>query len=241
MSLAPSRRPAWLNVLAGAAFLSVAIGAYLGLRVSPPDVNQGDLIRVMYAHVSVAWVSFLAVGVAALAGIAFLWRGRPRMDVISVAGAETALLYGALTIIGGMTYSKPTLNTFWTWDAKLTLTALMVALLAGVFIVRGLIDEPQRRGRVSAVILIVVLASLPLNYLAAEWFRTLHPAKAIDLTGGGVTIDGTMLTILLYNVVAAGLMFVWLLVERVRIGMREVEIDARRVQADGGSGEVVRV
>jgi len=241
MSLAPSRRPAWLNVLAGAAFLSVAIGAYLGLRVSPPDVNQGDLIRVMYAHVSVAWVSFLAVGVAALAGIAFLWRGRSRMDVISVAGAETALLYGALTIIGGMTYSKPTLNTFWTWDAKLTLTALMVALLAGVFIVRGLIDEPQRRGRVSAVILIVVLASLPLNYLAAEWFRTLHPAKAIDLTGGGVTIDGTMLTILLYNVVAAGLMFVWLLVERVRIGMREVEIDARRVQADEGSSEVVRV
>jgi len=219
---AASPRPTWLNALAAVAILAVAVGAFLGLRVSPPDVNQGDLIRVMYAHVSVAWVSFLAVGVAAVAGIAYLWRGNRRLDVVSVAGAETALLYGVLTIVGGMTYSKPTLNTFWTWDAKLTLTALMVALLAGVFIVRGLIDEPQRRGRVSAVILIVVLASLPLNYLAAEWFRTLHPAKAIDLTGGGVTIDGTMLSILLYNVAAAALTYVWLLVERVRIGMREV-------------------
>lgn len=236
-----SSRPAWLNVFAGAALLAAAVGAYLGLAVSPPDVNQGDLIRVMYAHVSVAWVSFLAVGVAALAGIVFLWNGRRSMDVLSVAGAETALLYGVLTIVGGMTYSKPTLNTFWTWDAKLTLTALMVALLAGVFIVRGLIDEPQRRGRVSAVILIVVLASLPLNYLAAEWFRTLHPAKAIDLTGGGVTIDGTMLGILLYNVAAAALVFAWFLIERVRIGMREVTAEDQSLRASSVDAGVVRV
>lgn len=234
------RRPSWLNVLGVVALVALGIGAWLGLRVSPADVNQGDLIRVMYAHVSVAWVSFLAVGVAAFAGIAFLWTGRRRFDVVSVAAAEAALLFGALTIIGGMTYSKPTLNTFWTWDAKLTLTALMVALLAGVFIVRGLIDEPLRRGRVSAVILIVVLASLPLNYLAAEWFRTLHPAKSIDLTGGGVTMDTTMLQVLLFNVVAAALMFSWMLIERVRLGLREAELEDRR-GSGGEQAEVVRV
>ena len=234
------RRPTWLNVLGVVALVALAIGAWLGLRVSPPDVNQGDLIRVMYAHVSVAWVSFLAVGVAAFAGIAFLWTGKRRFDVVSLAASEAALLFGALTIIGGMTYSKPTLNTFWTWDAKLTLTALMVALLAGVFIVRGLIEEPVRRGRVSAVILIVVLASLPLNYLAAEWFRTLHPAKSIDLTGGGVTMDATMLEVLLFNVGAAALMFTWLLIERVRLGLREAELEDRRGRG-GEQAEVVRV
>jgi heme exporter protein C len=233
------RRPTWLNVLGVASIVALGVGAWLGLVVSPADINQGDLIRVMYAHVAVAWVSFLAVGVAALSGIAFLWTGRRRFDVVSVAAAESALLFGALTIIGGMTYSKPTLNTFWTWDAKLTLTALMVALLAGVFIVRGLVDEPLRRGRVSAVILIVVLASLPLNYLAAEWFRTLHPAKSIDLTGGGVTMDATMLQILLANVVAAALMFAWLLIERVRLGLREAELEDRG--AGDGPREVVRV
>lgn len=241
MTDASSRRPAWLTALGAVAVTALAVGAFLGLRVSPSDVNQGDLIRIMYAHVSVAWVSFVAIAVAAFAGMAFLWRGRRSLDVLSAAASEVALMFGALTIIGGMTYSKPTLNTFWTWDAKLTLTALMVALLAGVFIVRGLIDEPVRRGRVSAVILIVVLASLPLNYLAAEWFRTLHPAKAIDLTGGGVTMDGAMLGILLFNVGAAGLMFLWLLLERVRIGLREAEAEDRRFGA-GPTGEgVVRV
>lgn len=240
MTSSSSRRPPWLNVLAIVALAALAVGAFLGLRVSPPDVNQGNLIRVMYAHVSTAWVGFLAVGVAAISGIGFLWSGRRRFDIVSVAASEAALLFGTLTIIGGMTYSKPTLNTFWTWDAKLTLTALMVALLAGVFIVRGLIDEPLRRGRVSAVILIVVLASLPLNYLAAEWFRTLHPAKSIDLTGGGVTMDGTMLRVLLFNVGAAALMFTWLLIERVRLGIAEAKLDDRRGAGDD-SQEVVRV
>ena len=241
MNPASSRRPTWLNALAGVAVLSALVGAWAGLRLSPPDVNQGELIRVMYAHVSVAWVSFLAVAVAAFAGIAFLWRGGRRYDALSVAAAETALLFGALTILGGMTYSKPTLNTFWTWDAKLTLTALMVTLLAGVFIVRGLIDEPQRRGRVSAVILIVVLASLPLNYLAAEWFRTLHPAKSIDLTGGGVTMDATMLNVLLVNVVAAALTFAWLLAERMRISLAEHDLEMRRTRSGPAGGDAVRV
>ncbi|MDZ7799379.1 MAG: cytochrome c biogenesis protein CcsA [Trueperaceae bacterium] len=234
-------RPWWLSALGLAAVAATLVGAWLALRVSPPDVNQGQLIRVMYAHVSVAWVGFLAVGVSAVAAMAFLWRGRRAADAVAVAAAEGALLFGVLTIVGGMTYSKPTLNTFWTWDAKLTLTALMVALLAGYFIVRGLVDDPVRRGRVSAVIMIVVLASLPLNYLAAEWFRTLHPAKSIDLTGGGVTMDPTMLRVLLFNVGAAALAFAFLLLERTRIALLESRRDAARDEPPGRESEVVRV
>ncbi len=235
-------RPLALNVLAGAAIVALGIGAWLGLAVSPPDVNQGELIRVMYAHVSVAWVGFLAVGVAAIFGMLYLWRSRRIHDVWAVAAAESALVFAALTIVGGMTYSKPTLNTFWTWDAKLTLTALMLALIVGYFIVRGLIDDPQRRGRVSAVVMIVTLASLPLNYLAAEWFRTLHPAKSVDLTGGGITMQTEFLQILLVNVGAAGLVFLWFLFERVRIGRQELALEARSDEAPtAGAAEVARV
>lgn len=235
------RRPAWLNAFGLAALAAFLVGAYLALFVSPPDIAQGELIRVMYAHVSVAWVSFLAVIVSAVAAMAFLWRSRPLADVVAVAAAESALVFGALTIVGGMTYSRPTLNTFWTWDAKLTLTALMVALLAGYFIVRGLVADPVRRGRISAVIMIVVLASLPLNYLAAEWFRTLHPAKSLDVTGGGVTMDPAMLRILLVNVAAAALVFLYLLFERVRIGRIEAAREAYLDPGEAGPGEVVRV
>ena len=157
----------------------------------------------------------------------------------AVANAEAALVYSALTITGGMIYSKPTLNTYWTWDAKLTLTAIMVALIVGYFIVRALIDEPTRRGRVSAVIMLIVVVSLPFNYLAAEWFRTLHPQKSINLDGSGVTMDPSMLRVLLFNVAVAGLIYLYFVSERVRIGLFKLPSGAEE-QAPV-STEVVRV
>jgi len=234
------KRPLWLTLLGLACLVGFGVGAYLALVASPPDVNQGYLIKIMYAHVSVAWISFAAVGMSAVFGMLYLWRGRPQDDVRAMANAEAALVFSFLTVTGGMIYSKPTLNTFWTWDAKLTLTALMVALIVGYFLVRALIDDPQRRGRVSAVVMIIVLVSLPFNYLAAEWFRTLHPAKSINLDGSGVTMDSSMLRILLINIVVAGLIYLFLVSERIRIG-RSV-VDKRRAREPAPvSSEVIRV
>lgn len=239
------RRPTYLRVWGVALVPLFLAAAYLGLVWSPQDVNQGNLIRIMYAHVSVAWIGFVAVGFTALFGALFLWRGKRRDDVLAAASGELALLYSSLTIIGGMTYSRPTLNTFWTWDAKLTLTALMVALLVGYFIVRALVDDPVRRGRVSAVVAIVVAASLPFNYLAAEWFRTLHPARSIALDGSGVTMAPEMLFTLLFTTVVSGLIYAWFMVDRARLGHIEAQLEAERAERELGaapsSGGVVRV
>ncbi len=237
-------RPMWMKAWAAVIVALFAVGAYLGLVWSPPDVNQGNLIRIMYAHVSIAWIGFVAVGFTALFAALFLWRSKRMDDVRAVASAEMALLFSSLTIIGGMTYSRPTLNTFWTWDAKLTLTALMVALLVGYFIVRSLIDDPVRRGRVSAVVAIVVAASLPFNYLAAEWFRTLHPSRSISLDGSGVTMAPEMLMTLLFNTFVAGLVYAWFMVDRVRLGRLEAQLEAERQAHEAvpsTEGGVVRV
>ncbi len=237
-----NRRPRWLTVFGLATVAAFAVGGYLALVVSPQDVNQGQLIRIMYAHVSVAWICFVAAIVMALFGMAYLWRGRPIDDSRAVANAEAATFFAALTLIGGMTYSKPTLNTFWTWDAKLTLTALMFALLVGYFIVRGLIDDPVRRGRVSAVIGIIVAVSLPFNYLAAEWFRTLHPAKSVNLDGSGVSMDPTMLGVLLFNVAVAALVYFVFITERIRLAKLENAFaEAKEAAYRPAQGEAVRV
>lgn len=237
-----SRQPLWLKLLGFAALILFAVGFYLALVGSPADVNQGDLIRIMYAHVSVAWISFLAVILTAVAGCLFLWRSNRVYDVWAVANAELAAVFAALTLVGGMTYSRPTLNTWWTWDAKLTLTALMFALLVGYFIVRGLIDDPERRGRVSAVVSIIVLASLPFNYLAAEWFRTLHPAKSLAVDGSGVTMDPSMVQVLLVNVAAAALLYLYFMFERVRIGRLEAGFsEAEDSRSAGAPQEVIHV
>lgn len=214
-------RPMWLNIFALINIVLFGIAMYLGLVRSPVDVTQGDLIRIMYAHVSVAWICFLAVFLCAIFGSLFLWRSGKLNDVLAVASAEMAMFFAALTLIGGMTYSKPTLNTWWTWDAKLTATALLFFMLVGYFIVRGLIDDPVRRGRVSAVIGLIILADVPIIYFASEWWRTLHPAKSLNLDGSGVTMQPEFVQVLLFNVAVAALIYIYFMVERVRIGRLE--------------------
>jgi heme exporter protein C len=169
-----------------------------------------------------------------------LWRSRPMDDVWAVASAEMALISFALAIVGGMTYSRPTIGVFWDWDAKLTLTALAFALLVGYFVVRGLIDDPVRKGRVSAVVSIIVLASLPFNWIAATWFRTIHPSKSLNVTSAGVsdTMAPIFRWILMFNVVVAALIFIYFLFERVRIGRAELRTQD---ETPGARGEVIRV
>ena len=89
-----SKRPLWLTLLGLAALVLTVVGAYLALFPSPPDVNQGELIRIMYAHVPVAWIGFVAVGISAIWGMLYLWRGRP-VDDVSCQGADAALLFAA--------------------------------------------------------------------------------------------------------------------------------------------------
>lgn len=233
-------RSLWLPAFGLTTLFLFGVGLYLALVVSPPDVNQGDLFRITYAHVSVVWIGFLAVLMTALYGMLYLWRSQPMDDVWAVASAELSLIYFGLAIVGGMTYSKPTIGVFWDWDAKLTLTALAFALLVGYFVVRGLVDDPQRRGRISAVVSIIVLVSLPFNWMAAKWFRTIHPGKSFDLTSSGVNdmMSPIFRWILLYNVAVAGLIFIYFLLVRVRIGRSEVVFDEPEGPAQG---EVVRV
>ena len=240
----PTQRPLGLTILGIVALSLFAVGAYLALVYAPRDFVQGDLIRIMFAHVPVAWVGFLAVIVTAVFGSLYLWLGRKPHDIVAVAAAESALFFFALTMLGGMIYSRPTLGTFWTWDAKLTLTAIMFTLLVGYFIVRGLIDDPERRGRVSAVIGLIVAASLPFNWMAAEWFRTLHPARAIVIDDGGVrtTMAPIYLQILLFNVAVAALIFLYFVLERIRIGKLEAALQADEDDRGlAGTTEVVRV
>ena len=97
----------------------------------------------------------------------------------------------------------------------------------------------------SAVVSIIVLASLPFNYLAAEWFRTLHPAKSLALDGSGVTMDGSMVQVLLVNVAAAAVLYLYFMLERVRLGRLEAGLseakDARVVAGAGSDREVIHV
>ena len=212
------------NGLGILALFAVTAGLYLAIFYVPPDLLQGDVQRIMYIHVPTAWVAFLAFFVVFLAGIIYLWKRFPEADRLAYASAEIGVLFTALTLIDGAIWGKPTWGTWWTWDARLTTTAILFIIYVGYLMLRSYIDEPERRARLSALVGIIGFIDVPIIYMSVLWFRTLHQPPSIQR--GGASMPDAMLFTLLFNFGAYTLVYLFFLVKRVRIESLRAILDA---------------
>ncbi|WP_420594826.1 cytochrome c biogenesis protein CcsA [Deinococcus sp.] len=163
--------------------LLLLAGLWLSLT-APLDANQGALVRLMFVHVPTAWLSYLAYAGTGLFGLLYLIKREGRYDRLAMSSAEIGVLFTVATIVGGMLWAKPTWGTYWVWDARLTTTALSLVVYGAYLLIRGLIDDPERRARVSAVIGVVGTLYIPVNYMAVEWWRGVHQTQTLKLLGG---------------------------------------------------------
>ena len=108
---------------------------------------MGQLVRIMYVHVPVAIVCFLAFFVTAFGGVMYLWKKSEAWDLLAAASAQIGVLFTALTLITGSIWGKIAWGTWWEWDARLTSTALLFVLFCGYLALRRVITEPIRRAR----------------------------------------------------------------------------------------------
>ena len=155
--------------------LGAVIGASVfGLFVVPADGNQGDAQRIMYPHVASAWLAYLSFGVTALGGVMWLWKRDLRWDAVALSGAEIGVLFTVLAIWAGMMWGRPVWGTFWTWDPRLTTTALLLALYVGYLLLRALTDDPARRATRAAIAGLVAAVDIPLVHFSTVWWRGLH-------------------------------------------------------------------
>jgi len=190
----------------------------LGLFVSPADVNQGESVRIMYAHVPGAWLAYLAFIVTAVSSAAYLWPRTRSLtwDRIAGASAEVGVLFMAISLITGSLWGRITWGTYWTWDARLTTTAFLFVTYVGYLAVRGLGGSHHQRAKRSSVLALLAVLEIPLVHFSVELWNTLHQEASVAGRGTDVTMDGLMLFCLFLGVIVFTLMYVWLVLHRQR-------------------------
>jgi heme exporter protein C len=208
------------RLLGAAALVALAISAILSLVVAPPDAVQGEVQRLMYIHVPAARLAYLSFLVVFIASIAYLRTSRIRWDRIAAASAEIGVLFTALAIVLGSLWGKPVWGTWWTWDPRLTTTAMLLLIYLGYLAVRRATDNPARRARWAAVIGIVGFVDVPIVHLSVVWWRSLHQGPTV-LRLGGPEIHGSMLAALLVGVAAFTVVYAYLMTLRLRVGRLE--------------------
>jgi heme exporter protein C len=225
----PTRFLAWsrpvLAILWPVTIVGLAAGLYMSFFVSPPDYQQGEMIRVMFIHVPFAWLSMACFGFMAIASIGFLvWR-HPLADVAAKAATPIGAAFTFLALVTGSLWGKPTWGTYWVWDARLTSVLVLFIIYLGLIALRQAIEDAGKAAKAAAILTLVGSVNIPIIKFSVDWWNTLHQGESI-FRAGGPTIYATMLWPLLVMIGSMTLLFAAL----VLMAMRN-EIHRRRVRS----------
>jgi len=211
----------WITIVGLALLAAVYVRA---LAFTPLERFQGAAQKIYYIHVPSAVCAMLAMGLVGVAGILYLLLKDPRFDRFGEASAEVGVAFSLVMLTTGPLWAKPIWGTWWTWDARLTLTLFLFLLFLGYLLLRGAVTEPGLRARYSAVLGICGLVLLPFIHLSVYLFRTLHP-EPIVLKPSAPSLPSEMLVTLLFSFLVFTILYVGLVTQRYAVSLLREQAD----------------
>jgi heme exporter protein C len=142
---------------------------------APVERTMGNVQRIFYFHVGTAWVGAVAFFVALVCGVLYLRRPHQQWDTLAVSSVEIGLVFFSMAIAAGSIWGKPAWNTWWIWSPRLTLVTIAWLTYAAYFMLRGALEDEERRARFSAVYVIIAFVTIIMSYLSIRILRDIHP------------------------------------------------------------------
>jgi heme exporter protein C len=201
--------------------LLALLGVYLvALGYTPIEARQGLAQKIFYLHVPAAWGALLAFSLVGIASVLYLWLKDLRLDRFAAASAEVGVAFSVVMLTTGPIWAKPIWGTWWTWDARLTLTLFLFFLFVGYLALRAAVHDPAERARFSAVVGILGMLLVPFIHLSVYLFRTLHP-QPIVLKPSAPSLPPEMLRTLLLSMAVFTLLYLGFVTARYGLSLAE--------------------
>src|SRR5437870_12206328 len=224
----------WLGAATAA---TLALGLVWSLVLAPPDYQQGESVRIMFIHVPAAWMALsVYLFIAVASAVALVWR-HPLAEVAAQAAAPIGAAFTLVCLATGSLWGRPMWGAWWVWDARLTSVLPLFFLYLGYIALVNAFDDESRGARAGSLLALVGIVNLPIIKFSVDWWNTLHqPASVVRI--GGPSIDRSLLLPLLVMAVGFSLLFLWLLLLRMRAALNEKKAQAlRRYGQSAATGE----
>ena len=197
-----------------------ATGSIMGLFVVPPEQHMGDVGRILYVHVPTAWNAMLAYSFALIFAVVSLWGSKRWADATMTSCAEIGTLLNSMLLVQGSVWAKPTWGIWWTWDPRLTMSAVMLVVFLGVLVLRSFVDDSSQRATWSALGVILAWAAVPITYFSVEWWRSMHQELSTP-----PDVDDPMVLVLRMNAFALLFIATFFVVRRTRMERARLEAE----------------
>jgi heme exporter protein C len=201
---------------------------YLVFFVAPVEAQMGIVQKIFYFHVPSAYCCYLGVTACFVGSVGYLWKRSDKWDAVARAGGELAVVFILIVLITGPLWGKKAWGVYWTWDPRLTSTMLLGLLYGAYVVMRAGRNEGDAERRFAAGLGALAIIDVPIIHFSVRLWRGQHPT-VISRGGGG--LDPVMKQTFLFSMVAFTLLFVVLLVLRVRGELLEQRLRRTQVRA----------
>lgn len=212
----------------------ILVALYLALVGAPDVVARSETFRVsyriIYFHVSTAWVGFLAFFVTFLASVVYLRRQARKWDIVALASAEIGTVFMLGVLVSGSIWAKPSWNVWWIWDVRLTISLIQFLVYVGYLMLRSSVDDPARRARFGAVYGVIAFVAVPINFLAIRLWRSNHPLMfGTNADQGG--LGPNMMFTFFFCLIAFTIWYVTLMWHRIRLEQLHDDVEELKQRA----------
>ncbi len=215
----------WMTLVLLGAF-SFA-GAWLNI---PHIAMLEHTARNLYFHVPMWFTMMALTALSAAHAIQYLRTNHSLSDLRSSTAALIAIVFGILGLATGSMWARFTwyegTNIWWNFDPKQSMAAVQVLIYSAYFALRGALDDPAKRARISAVYNIFAFVTMPfLLYVLPRQLESLHPGAEGNPAFSEIT--DPIMRVVFYPAVIGFIGLGWILyTQRVRLSRASVTLQS---------------
>ncbi|MEO8607296.1 MAG: cytochrome c biogenesis protein CcsA [Chloroflexota bacterium] len=230
-----SSRPRLLTALTIVTIIAVIGGLYLALFWVGTDVDQGQVQRIFYIHLSAFAAAFVSFSTTVVGGVMYLRTRKAKWDILALAGVEVGMALALINLTTGMIWARPIWNTWWTWDPRLTSEAIMILTYAAYLMLRNGIENPDQRRRMAAVYGILAMTTVIITLMITRIRPdTIHPVvigPSPQNTEGGFSMTQRISTTIGINSAIWSILVPWTLIwYRIRLENMSERVNALKAK-----------
>ena len=218
-------------------FLCVAMMIYVfvgGLMMPVPSLDiLNETIRNLYFHVPMWFTQLFLYTVGIVYSIKYLMQkpsannSNPmKFDIYAKSAITAGTVFGCLGLATGMIWGKHTWGSYWSDDPKLNCTAIGMLIYFAYFILRGSMDDMDKRAKLAATynIFCYVLFVVLIMVIPRLKEFSIHPGNGGNPAFAKYDLDSNMRMVFYPAVIGWILLGSWITSLLIRIENIKVKI-----------------